>query len=67
MTTIMCEVPGLDSFLSGAAESNRSGTGGKDNEYSGGTGHELARVVSATPRGSVVAATAAGASGLCCP
>lgn len=59
MTTIMREVPGHDSFLSGAAESNQSGTSVHGGVLGGGTDHELARVVPATPSRAADSATAA--------
>jgi hypothetical protein len=65
MTTIMCEVPGLDGFLSGAAESKQSGTTTYGGVLSGGTAHELARVVPVTPYRAAGGTSAAGVSALC--
>lgn len=65
MTTIMCEVPGFDSFLSGAAESKQSGTTTYGGVLGGGTDHELARVVPATLHGAAGRTSAAGVSALC--
>lgn len=62
MTTTMCEVPVLDSLLSGAAESNYTGTraSGVRSGFLGTGIHELARVAPVT--GQVIdTTTAAGA------
>jgi hypothetical protein len=63
MTTTMCEVPGpeFDSFLSGAAESNTTGTL-ISGVVGSGTGHELARVAPTNPSRVAGTTTAAGTS-----
>lgn len=65
MTTIMREVPGLDSFLSGAAGSKRTGTTTNGGVLGGGTDHELARVVPVTHCRVAGGTSAAGVSALC--